>query len=245
MGEIKLFCLPYAGGSASIYSRWNRLLDRSIKLCPYELPGRGNRHKEPYYSSLQQAVAELVQIIETKCSDCQYAVWGHSMGSIMAYELLCSLQEKGVRLPVHAFFSGRYPPSIKKEERNLHLLSEDEFEKEAVKLGGIPDNLFKIKPLFKTALQTLRADYKLLETYKPGELKSKFNFNISVFAGNEDELAQPEDMSCWKNYCAGQCDFYYFEGGHFYLHKFAEEITQIISDTLVRIQTEQEVIYGG
>ena len=244
MGEIKLFCLPYAGGSASIYSRWSRLLDRSIKLCPYELPGRANRHKEPYYSSLQKAVDELVQIIETECSDCQYAVWGHSMGSIMAYELICSLQEKGVKLPVHVFFSGRYPPSIKKEERNLHLLSEGEFEKEAVKLGGIPDNLFKIKPLLKTALQTLRADYKLLETYKPGELKSKFNFDISVFAGNEDELAQTEDMSCWKNYCAGQCNFYYFEGGHFYLHKFAEDITQIISDTLVRTQIEQEVIYG-
>ncbi len=245
MDEIKLFCLPYAGGSASIYLRWSKLLDRSIKLCPYELPGRANRHKEPYYSSLQQAVSELVHIIETECADSEYAVWGHSMGSIMAYELICSLQQNRIKLPVHVFFSGRYPPSVEKEERNLHLLSEDDFEKEAVKLGGIPDKLLKLKPLLKTALQTLRADYKLLETYKPGRLRRKFNFNISVFAGNKDELAQPEDMNCWKNYCAGQCNFYYFEGGHFYLHKFAEEITQIISDTLVRIKTEQEVVYGG
>lgn len=243
MSGIKLFCLPYAGGSSAIYSKWSKLLDGAIKLYPFELAGRAGRYREPYYNTIKEAVADIVKMLEEECRGSEYAVWGHSLGSILAYETICMLQEKNLRLPVHVFFSGRYPPSIRKENRNLHTLPEPEFEKEALKLGGIPDNLIRMRGLLKSAMQTLRADYKLLETYEPNSLKRKFDFNISVFAGKDDDLAQPADMNKWKNYCGSQCNFYYFEGGHFYLHKHAWEITRIINDTLVNIVEEEA--YGG
>lgn len=240
MNGIKLICLPYAGGSAAIYTRWNNLLDSSIKLYPFELAGRGAKHNIPYYDSFQEAVDDIAFLIEDQCTQSEYAVWGHSMGSILAYELICSLQEKGIKLPVHVFFSGRYPPSVKKEDRMLHILPEDEFEREALKLGGIPEKLTRIKGLLRASLQTLRADYKLLETYSPSELKHKFDFNISVLAGNDDELASPVDMEKWKAYCGKECAFYYFDGGHFYLNKHAENITRIINETLCK----KEGAYG-
>ncbi len=243
MNAIKLFCFPYAGGSAAIYSRWSKLLDGAIKLFPFELAGRAGRNREPYYNTVNEAAADIVKMLEEECRDSEYAFWGHSLGSILAYETICVLQEKNLRLPVHVFFSGKYPPCIRKEGRNLHTLPEPEFEKRALKLGGIPDNLLRMKGLLKSAMQTLRADYKLLETYEPNSLKRKFDFDISVFAGKDDELAQPADMDKWRNYCGGQCSFYYFEGGHFYLHEHVVEITRIINGTLVN--AGQEEAYGG
>jgi len=233
MRNINLFCLPYAGGSAAVYSKWSKLLNSAIRLHPFEMAGRAGRHREPFYSSMQEAVEDVIALIWKECGDSgDYAVWGHSMGSILAYELVCQLQKRNLKQPVHVFFSGRYPPSIAKEERNLHMLPEPEFEEEAVKLGGLPQNLFRIKGLLKLALDTLRADYRILETYKPGALEARFDFDISVLAGKADELAEPEDMRKWMNYCGRQCKFYYFDGGHFYLHNHAEEITRIINNTL-------------
>jgi len=178
-------------------------------------------------------VRDIVKMIQKECRNCDYAVWGHSLGSILAYETICMLQEQNLKLPVHVFFSGRYPPSIRKEEKNFHELSEAEFEQEVLKLGGIPHNMLRMKGLLKSAMKTLRADYRLLESYEPNNLRRKFDFNISVFAGKSDELAEPDDMEKWKDYCAGQCNFYYFEGGHFYLHNYTEEITEIINNTLI------------
>ncbi len=243
MTKINLICLPYAGGSAAIYSKWSKLLNNYIRFHPFEMAGRAGRHKEPFYDSLQEAVEDVIALIQRECVDSDYAVWGHSMGSIMAYELICQLQKRKLKQPVHVFFSGRYPPSVIKEERNLHMLSEPEFEEEAVKLGGLPKNLFRLKGLLKLALDTLRADYRILETYAPGTLEARFDFNISVLAGKEDELAEPEDMRKWMNYCGRQCKFYYFEGGHFYLHNHAEEITRIINNTLAL--AKKEVANGG
>ena len=233
MDSVKLYCLPYAGGSAEIYTKWGSYLDSSIKLRPVELAGRASRYKEPYYNSMREAVDDIVSLIENELEESGYAIFGHSMGSIMAYELVCRLREKNLKPPMHIFFSGRYPPSIRKQGTGMHLLSETEFEQEALELGGISNNLFKFKGLLKTAMETLRADYKIIETHEYDPTIYKLDFNISVLIGKDDVLAAPSDMEEWKKYTEKQCAFYYFDGGHFYLHNYVKKIAQIINNTLV------------
>lgn len=236
MSGIKLFCLPYAGGSASIYTRWERYLDRTIKLWPVELAGRAGRINEPYYKSMSEAVDDIAGLIENKLGESDYAIFGHSMGSIMAYELIRRFSMKNLKLPVHVFFSGRYPPNIKKGERVMHSLPETEFQQEAMKLGGINKNLLRFSGLLKSALDTLRADYKVLETYACDFEIHKWDFDISVLAGKDDALAAPSDMEEWKKYTGKQCKFYYFDGGHFYLHSHVKSIVQIINNTLTTVE---------
>ncbi len=234
MEGIKLFCLPYAGGSATVYSKWRKYLDKDIKLCPIEMPGRSDRSTEPYYNSVEEAIDDITNIIMNELEEeSEYAIFGHSMGSIMAYELVCRFKEKNLKPPMHVFFSGRYPPNIKKERTYKHLLPDAEFEQEARRFGGMPENLFRFEGLLKTAMKTLRADYKVIETYESEPAIHKLNFNISALAGTEDVLATPVEMAEWANYTDKQCAFYYFDGGHFYLHNHMEKITQIINNTLV------------
>jgi medium-chain acyl-[acyl-carrier-protein] hydrolase len=236
MGGIKLYCLPYAGGSAAIYTKWGKYLDSSIELCPIELAGRADRFKEPYYNSMSEAVDDIANLIGNGLEENEYALFGHSMGSMIAYELIYRFRAKNLKSPIHVFFSGRYPPSIKKEKRNVHLLSETEFKQEVTEFGGLPENLFRFKGLLKIALETLRADFKMIETYECDHPVEKFDFDFSVLAGREDVLAVPSDMKEWKKYASKQCTFYYFDGGHFYLHDHTEKIAQIINNTLVHSQ---------
>lgn len=217
-----------------IYKKWENNLDNSIQLIMLELAGRGNRSKEPYYDSMQEAVEDIFSIVKANTDDSEYAIFGHSMGSILAYKLAAKIKDSEMKQPLHLFLSGRYPPSIKKEERNIYLLPEEEFIQEARSMGGIPEKLFRYEVLLQKAMETLRADYKILETggYQP--IIKKLNYNISILSGNEDALSEALDMSIWEKYTEGKCSFYVFEGGHFYLHSNAEGIVNIINKTLIR-----------
>lgn len=233
MKEIKLFCLPYAGGSADIYARWRNYLNSSIELCPIELPGRSKRAKDPYYKSMREAVEDIASFVKNETRNSDYAIFGHSMGSIITYELICKLYQMGLKLPIHVFFSGRYPPCIEKQDKNMHLLSDDELIHEAVSMGGIPEKLLKYTKLVENAANTLRADYTILETYGHSPHIQKFDIDISVLSGTNDELATVEDMKYWELYTNKSCTFYTFEKGHFYLHNNAETIVKIINNTLL------------
>ncbi len=233
MKEIKLFCLPYAGGSADIYARWRNYLNRSIELCPIELPGRSKRAKDPFYKNMGEAVKDIASFVKNETHNSDYAIFGHSMGSIITYELICKLYQMGLKLPIHVFFSGRYPPCIEKQDKNMHLLSDDELIHEAVSMGGIPEKLLKYTKLVENAANTLRADYTILETYGHNPHIQKFDIDISVLSGTNDELAAVEDMKYWELYTNKSCTFYTFEKGHFYLHNNAETIVKIINNTLL------------
>ena len=110
MKRIRLFCLPYAGGSAMLYTRWKKFLHDSIELYPVELAGRGSRSKEPFYNSVNDAVDDIYNSIEETLDDTEFAFFGHSMGCVLVYELMYRIKELKNRIPIHAFFSLRKLP---------------------------------------------------------------------------------------------------------------------------------------
>ncbi len=84
----KVFCLPYAGGSSnSIYSKWVKLSDEDLQIVPIEFPGRGSLFGEKCYETVEEATIGTLEKIEKQIHNCEYGIWGHSMGAIVAYEL--------------------------------------------------------------------------------------------------------------------------------------------------------------
>ena len=109
---IRLFCVPYAGGSALVYKPWIADFQRQgIELIPLEMKGRGSRITESFYADFEEAKEDLLQMIYQYLeeSDHPFAFLGHSMGSLLAYELALSVSEKGF-IPSHLFLSGGQPP---------------------------------------------------------------------------------------------------------------------------------------
>ncbi|MCX7922799.1 MAG: thioesterase domain-containing protein [Clostridia bacterium] len=233
MSKIKLFCLPYAGGSAMVYSKWKRFLHNSIELCPIELAGRGKRFNEPFYESFGSAVEDVYNLVKSQIDDSKYAIFGHSMGSWLAYELILKLKESNYPEPVHAFFSGRYPPHIKHREEKIHMLPDDEFMSKILKYGGTPKELAENKELLAIFIPILRADYRILETNDERPEICQLGYGISVLNGIEDAEVTQNDLDEWEKYAGESFNLYEFDGGHFFINDHTQKIVDIINRTLL------------
>lgn len=228
-----LFCLPYAGGSESIYYKWKRYLKPSIELQLIELKGRGKRFNETFYESLEEAVDDIFENIKDKIVEDDFAIYGHSMGSLLAYELYYKIGKLNVRKPKHIFFSGYKAPNIKRREKHIHLLPDDEFIKEVIDLGGTPEELVENEELLQLFIPILRSDFRILENYIYREKKDKIQCDISILNGKEDDITL-EEILAWKNHAGKDFKVYNFEGNHFFINSNVENITNVINETLVK-----------
>jgi medium-chain acyl-[acyl-carrier-protein] hydrolase len=233
MTKIKLFCFPYAGGSAVIFNKWKQYLDNNIELIPVELAGRGKRINETLYKDLSYAIEDAYRLVSKEIGISPYALFGHSMGGMISYHLGQKLRDNNYPDPVHIFFSGRNAPHIKiSDEKMYHLLEEEEFKKKVIDLGGTPPEFFDHPELLEVFLPLLKNDFKLAETdIHNGEIHP-FDCNITVLLGKDEDLTADE-CDGWKKHTKKLCTIHYFEGGHFFLHDETKQIVRFISNTLL------------
>jgi medium-chain acyl-[acyl-carrier-protein] hydrolase len=235
MSKIKLFCFPYAGGSSTMYSRWkNDLYFTSIEPIAVELAGRGTRIQEAMYGGLNEAVEDLYRIIEKDIVENPYALFGHSLGALLAYELARKIEALGIRRPLHLFFSGRGAPCIPREKRNYHLMKEEVFRKSIIDLGGTPPEIFDHPELLEVFLPILRNDFRLAEAEPVDNGLTSFDCNITIFLGKEDESIEEQQAVGWRNNTKASCSIHYFNGGHFFLHDEMAGVAGLIGSTLDR-----------
>jgi medium-chain acyl-[acyl-carrier-protein] hydrolase len=233
MFKIKLFCFPYAGGSAVIFNKWKQYLDSAIELVPVELAGRGRRIHEALYKDVSQTIDDVYQIVTKNINGSRYALFGHSMGAMISYQLCQKLREKNYPAPLHVFFSGRNAPHIKRpDEKRYHLLEEEAFKEEVITLGGTPTEFFDHPELLEVFIPLLKNDFKLAETdIHNGEIHP-LDCHITVFLGKEEDLTT-EQCDGWKKHTKKLCTVHYFEGGHFFINDETEQIVRLINNTLL------------
>jgi medium-chain acyl-[acyl-carrier-protein] hydrolase len=233
MSKIKLFCFPYAGGSAVIYNQWKQYLDPEIELIPIELAGRGKRIQESLYTDVPAVIDDVYGIVSKMINGVPFALFGHSMGGMISYQLYQKIREKGERSPVHVFFSGRSAPHVKRtDEKKYHLLEEVEFKKEVINLGGTPPEFFDHPELLEVFLPLLKNDFRLAEANTHNGEIHPLECNISIFLGKDEDLTT-EQCDGWKKHTEKLCSIHYFEGGHFFLHEKTEQIVRLINNTLL------------
>jgi surfactin synthase thioesterase subunit len=233
MKRFKLFCFPYAGGSAVLYNKWLPYLRSDIELIGVELAGRGRRIQEPLYADVPAMIDDVFQVVKKELDGTPYALFGHSMGGMISFRLAQKLKEHDLSPPAHVIFSGRGAPNSRRGDKKLyHLLDDDEFRLKVMDLGGTPPEFFDYPELVELFLPLLRNDFRMAETDVRGERVEPLQQDISVFMGKDDDLTA-EECDGWKHCAAGRCTIYYFNKGHFFLHDHTQEIVQIINTILI------------
>ncbi|ARV59087.1 putative thioesterase [Nostocales cyanobacterium HT-58-2] len=228
--NLRLFCLPYAGGGTSIFRLWPRELPSNVELCAIELPGRENRIGEKPISNLEILTEKLVEAF-LQHLDKPFALFGHSMGALIVYELARKLQQKNVN-PVYLFVSGRPAPNVPELYPPLHVLPDAEFiEKLNDIYSAIPDTVLKDKELMQLFLPVLRADMTLVETYVFSEVEP-LDCPILALGGLEDHEASHDNLMTWREHTRSSFLVQMFSGGHFYLNENRQPLLQFISQTL-------------
>jgi len=229
MKRLKLFCFPYAGGTSAIFNKWAQYLDPGIALHLVELAGRGKRIKEPFYRNLAETIEDVFSLIKEEITHSPYALFGHSMGAMIAYELVHKIKQSQLPQPAHVFFSGRGAPHVKREgEKKYHLMDRQEFVEEVIKLGGTPRYFFESPEFQELFLPLLKNDFKIAETINRKDEVCPIDVNITVFLGKGEDLT-PEQCDGWKRQTNKQCAVHYFEGGHFFLHEETARIVKLIN----------------
>ncbi|MFT9818494.1 thioesterase II family protein [Lysinibacillus sp. NPDC056185] len=229
-----LFCLPYAGGSELIYHNWNKFINERIEIHAITLKGRGKRFCEGFYQNLNEAVEDIYCQIHDKIQQEEYAIYGHSMGALLTYELYYKIINTSNRKPKHLFFSGRFSPNVKGNIIISHKMPDKEFMDRIVALGGIADEVLESKELLEFILPILKNDIRIVENYVYKERDEKIQCNISVLNGTEDNIDFYQKNS-WKYLCDRDCKLYDLNGNHFFINNNinVEKIARIMEENLL------------
>jgi len=228
--KLRLFCFPYAGGSAASYREWSDALAGHVDVVAIEYPGRGARRREQLLTRITGMVDALLPDI-TSAIDGPFAVFGHSMGSLVIYELLRRLLANGVQ-PVCVVMSGCKPPSIREAGPNLHELPDDEFIEELRKLDGTPEEVLADAELMSIAFPILRADFEAVANYSE---QGKLELSCPVFAygGMEDPNVAIEELERWSEITRASCTIRAFPGNHFFLHSQRQALLQVVATDML------------
>lgn len=224
---MKLFCFPYAGGSATVYRKWKRLVNNMLEIVPVEIPGRGTRFSDELCDNMDELVEDLYLRHKESFLEGDYMLYGHSMGSWIVYYLMNRLVKENITLPRHLFLSGKEAPHIVKGGTLVHKLSSKDFIEKIYSLGGTPRELFDNKDMMEIFIPILRNDYKLIETCRYQQPEKPFECGITIFNGTEDDMDR-EDIEGWRKYTTKEFEVYHFNGGHFFIHNYSKEMLDCI-----------------
>ncbi|WP_428910881.1 thioesterase II family protein [Niallia sp. Krafla_26] len=233
---IKVFCLPYAGSSGTNYLKFIKLFSDHIQLIPLELPGRGVRFKEDLVYSISDMVDSVYPQIIEELEDCStYAIWGHSMGGLIAFELIQQLlSDEGIKIkPSHAFFTGCKPPQRRTEKEGIADLTLEEFKQRVLAYGLVNTSLvFEDPNLSNIFIPIMRSDFIAVDRYEFNKNLPLLNINITSMTGTQDPSMTLDDCYAWQELTTGVNYVHHFNGNHFFIFDDVEKIASIIEKTL-------------
>ena len=225
---MRLFCFPYAGKGASLFSNWHSGLPIGVEICAIQLPGRETRQREELLTRISHVVAPLARALQPALN-LPFAFFGHSNGALISFELVRELRRMNGPAPFHLFVSGQHAPQIPERHIPVSHLPDGDFVGEVRRrYGGIPDEIFEEPDLLSLLLPILRADLEILETY--GYIvEPPLDCPITAYGGLEDAECTPADLEAWGIQTRGAFALRLFPGDHFFLQSAQTELLQTLS----------------
>ncbi|NJM66118.1 MAG: alpha/beta fold hydrolase [Acaryochloris sp. RU_4_1] len=230
--RLRLFCFAYAGAGASIFRTWFEELPTEIEVCAIQLPGREDRLGETLLSRIAPLVKALVPILEPSL-DLPFALFGHSMGALISFELARELRRQGHSHPTHLFVAGSRAPQLPDLDLPIHRLPEPKFLEALRRLKGIPETILENADLMALLLPVIRADLAIVENYIYAAQES-LPCPITAFGGQEDPKVCPADLAAWQDQTQADFNLQIFPSDHFFLHHDRTALLAAIAQTLTQ-----------
>lgn len=228
--ETRLFLFPYAGGGPPAFTTWCKEFPDTIEVWIVHYPARGSRYKEAPVKELSVLVEQIHQAIQVLIHK-PFAFFGHSMGGMVAFDLVRTLRQKNSLQPVTLFISACGAPHIPRPHKPMHALPDEEFLKALKDLNGIPAEVLNHPDLMKLLLPTLRADFELFETYHFASA-SPLDCPIVAFGGLDDPRVSRERIEGWSLHTSSNFKSRFFDGDHFFINTAKKPVIAEIRSSL-------------
>jgi myxalamid-type polyketide synthase MxaE and MxaD len=217
--RMRLFCLPYAGGSATAFHRFAQGFADDVEVQSLQPPGRGFRLREPAMTDLGQLLDKLSEVIEPRL-DRPFALLGHSFGALLAFELVRALRRRGRPLPMHLFASAAAAPAAWSALRVALEQPAERFWSDINALYGTPISGPVHPDVLALAVPPLKTDCALIASYRyvPEE---KLALPITTFVGASDPMVKHADAEGWQHETTGRFALHEVPGAHLFLQESA------------------------
>ncbi|MFC9855945.1 thioesterase II family protein [Streptomyces prasinus] len=227
--SVRLVCLPHAGGAASFYVPVAQALAPHVEVLAVQYPGRHERHGHPLVPDLG-TLADRIADALMPCTDRPYALFGHSMGAIVGFEVARRMEDAG-RGPVELFASGSRAPSVERRGERWHRIPDAEFVARVQSMGGAGSELLDDPDIRRMLLPALRNDYRAVEQYEY-RVQPPLACPVTAFAGADDPRVTVAEARSWAHHTTGPFTVEVHPGGHFFLADHREAILGTVTGHL-------------
>jgi medium-chain acyl-[acyl-carrier-protein] hydrolase len=231
--RIRLFCFPYAGGNANIFSAWPNYLPDYVEVVAIQSPGRGGRFSEQPIGCLQTQVTLLHREL-LGCLDLPYVFVGHSNGALLAFELARELQKSGNCNLQHIILSAKRAIHLPKVKPVLYNLSDSEFIQRLKEYDFTPTELLSNEEMMQLLMPMLRADFALSDTYQYRDT-TLLKTHATLFWGKLDKDVPYQDVLAWQELIDGHVETLSFSDGHFFIATQREQFLAYVRTKLVEL----------
>ncbi|PRY31846.1 thioesterase II family protein [Pseudosporangium ferrugineum] len=212
---VQLLCVPFAGAGASFFHPWRDAEVAGVTVHPVQLPGRERRIAEAPCTDVHRAADGLLEeVARLPLGPGPLALFGHSLGAVLAYELARRLEANGI--PVARLFVSGSPDPWTVRERRASGLDDDRFLARVEELAGYRHPVFDHPEMREILLPALRADVEMHEAYRPLSAEP-LAAPITVLHAVSDELVSLGQAAGWKAATAAAFELVELPGGHMYL----------------------------
>ena len=220
-----------------MFNLWTRDLPDAIEVCAVHLPGRESRLREPRIEAMSELAQKLVEGIDSSRIHGAFAIYGHSVGALTAFEFTRELRRRGKPLPVHLFVSGHRAPQCP-QLPSIYQLDDREFLAELTsRYGDIPAPILADPEALSFFLRIVRSDVQLMDTYRYCE-EPAFTMPISAYGSSRDATLTGSMLEAWQKHTNSDFHLRMFEGGHFFPDMIRLQVLQAIMDDLGELATD-------
>jgi surfactin synthase thioesterase subunit len=232
--KMLLFCFPYAGGTADFFNELEAACGNRIEFIKFEYSGHGTRMKEPLYSSFTEVtndfIPQIKRILDNN-QDAEYSMSGYSMGSIALFDVIKEiLNRDDIQKPNRVFISAHQPKSIYSLKTIPEVDLDDWVKKRTIDFGGVDEKLLNNNIFWRVYLPIFKADYQMIANYNFDKINVESDIPATVFYSEEDTPF--EEMKEWERFFVKECNFVKYNGTHFFIKEYYNDMARIILDSL-------------
>jgi len=218
-----------------MFNLWLRELPSAIELSAVQLPGRESRIGEPNITRMSDLIAELVDGL-SGVTHGAYALYGHSIGALIAFELSRELRRRGKPLPIHLFVSARRAPQCPPVPPTHHLGDKEFLADITKRYGEIPSAILSEPEVLSVYLRILRADVALMDTYRYDD-EPPLTVPVTAYGGIQDRTVTQSMLEAWRVHTSSTFRLQMFDGGHFFPDALRTQLIRTIVEDLGRVVT--------
>ena len=194
-------------------------------------PGRGGRMAEEPFTAMSDLVASIADGVEFSGP---YALFGHSLGAAVVYEVALLLRERGKPLPDRLYLSAHEAPHLHRRDPSLPLLDDDALLAEVgERYDAVPEELREDPEWLALVLEGLRADLRIVAGYRPTRA-DPLPCDLVAMGGTADPLVTRDDLAAWRAYTTGAFELRMYQGDHFYFREQQHDVQHHLAADLAR-----------